>query len=232
MRAIYRLQRLKDRLFTRMPPVAAGTRRDSADDSAVWAFLRSLRYTRECLRGEGYDIGAFTYGTPRVFGQAPGRKLKIGKFCSIAQEVTIALGGEHAVARASTYPFPIFPRDWPEAGFLLPDELYAFSKGDVVIGNDVWIGYGATILSGVTIGDGVIIGARAVVTKHVEPYAIVAGNPARLLRKRFDDPTISRLLEIRWWDWPIGKIKANMTAIVDTDIARILAVDEAGESRT
>jgi acetyltransferase-like isoleucine patch superfamily enzyme len=166
----------------------------------------------------------FSYGTPLVF-QQPGRKLRIGNFCSIAQEVTIHLGGNHRMDRVTTYPFVGFPDNWPEAEFLPVEEVYGVSKGDVVIGNDVWIGYGATILSGVRIGDGAVIGARALVARDVEPYAIVAGNPARLVRKRFDEDTIRQLLEIRWWDWPIDKIKANMTTILGTDIAKLLAVE-------
>ena len=88
------------------------------------------------------------------------------------------------------------------------------SKGDVVIGNDVWIGRKAVILSGVTIGDGAVVGTMAVVTSNVEPYTIVAGNPARPVRKRFDDSTIQNLLQLRWWDWPTEKVKENVKSLV------------------
>lgn len=88
----------------------------------------------------------------------------------------------------------------------------------MIIGNDVWIGYRATILSGVKIGDGAVVGAMAVVTKDVEPYCIVAGNPARTIGKRFDDDTIRKLLEIKWWDWPIEKINANLEVICSNRI--------------
>lgn len=188
------------------------------------AFVQSVRYTRDIIKGDAYEIGEFTYGAPGVF-MHPGTRLKIGKFCSIAVEVTIHLGGNHRMDRVSTYPFVGFPDDWPEAEFLSVEEVYGVSKGDVIIGNDVWIGYGATILSGVTIGDGAVIGARAVVTKNVEPYAIVAGNPARLLKKRFDEDTITRLLQVKWWDWPIDRIKADMTTILGTDVQKLLAIE-------
>ena len=98
----------------------------------------------------------------------------------------------------STYSFRHFINDWPQAECLKPDDVDPVTRGDVIISNDVWIGHGASILSGVQIGDGAVIGARAVITKDVEPYSIVAGNPARLIRKRFDDETIRKLQEIRW----------------------------------
>ena len=96
------------------------------------------------------------------------------------------------------------------------------NQGDIVIGNDVWIGYEAVILAGVTIGDGAIIGARAVVTKDVPPYTIVGGVPAKPIRKRFSDSDISRLLELRWWDWPTEKIAAHIDAIQSGDLERLL----------
>lgn len=92
------------------------------------------------------------------------------------------------------------------------------NKGDIVIGNDVWIGYEAVILSGVTIGDGAIIGTRAVVTKDVPSYTIVGGVPAKPIRKRFDEETIQKLEEIRWWDWEEERIKKNIQAIQSGDI--------------
>ncbi len=95
------------------------------------------------------------------------------------------------------------------------------SKGDIIIGNDVWIGYGATILSGVKIGDGAIIGARAVVTKNVEPYSIVVGNPAKEKRKRFNKKTIKKLLKIKWWNWPIEKIQKNEKTIWSPNIKQL-----------
>ena len=117
------------------------------------------------------------------------------------------LGREHRKDWVTTYPFPAFPDVWPEAKDIPGVEI---SKGDVIIGNDVWICYGATILSGVKIGHGAVIGARAVVTKDVEPYAVVAGNPAREIKKRFTPKQIQKLLDIAWWDWPEEKIRENI----------------------
>lgn len=216
------LKALASSLFLQSKRCSCGSSQGQTREMLLPPYVRNIRYTKDVLKE--YEIGAFTYGTPRLFGQAPGRKLTIGKFCSIAQDVTIGLGGEHRTDRITTYQFVAFPRDWPETEHLPIEEVYAFSKGDVIIGNDVWIGYGATILSGVKIGDGAVIAARAVITKDVEPYAIVAGNPARLVRKRFDEETISQLLEARWWDWPIEKIKANMTTILGTDMAKLLVI--------
>jgi acetyltransferase-like isoleucine patch superfamily enzyme len=174
---------------------------------------RYLRYTRDILKGETIQIGQYTYGMPNVIAFAP-TKLKIGKFCAISIGVTIILGGNHRLDWVSTYPFMEFPDDWPQAKEI---RGHPSSKGDVIIGNDVWIGYGATILSGVRIGDGAAVGAEAVVATDVEPYSIVVGNPARLVRKRFDDETIRKLLETRWWDWPIEKIGKNLHVICSED---------------
>ena len=139
-------------------------------------------------------------------------KLVIGKFCSIACGVKFLFNSaNHALGSLSTYPFPIFFEEW---GLPVEDIPAAWdNKGDIVVGNDIWIGYEAVILAGVTIGDGAIIGARAVVTRDVPPYTIVGGVPAKPIRKRFDEDTITRLLELRWWDWPEERIRENIPAI-------------------
>jgi acetyltransferase-like isoleucine patch superfamily enzyme len=96
------------------------------------------------------------------------------------------------------------------------------SKGDIAIGNDVWIGSNVIILPGVTIGDGAVIGAGSIVTKNVEPYAIVVGNPTRMIKKRFDDQKIASFLELKWWNWDIQKIEENITLLLSTDIDALL----------
>lgn len=138
--------------------------------------------------------------------------LKIGKFCSVACGAKFIFNcANHSLGSLSTYTFPLFFDEWDLDIKNVADSWD--NKGDIVIGNDVWIGYEAVILSGVTIGDGAIIGARAVVTKDVAPYTIVGGVPAKPIRKRFDDDTIARLLEIKWWDWDKERIRLNIHAI-------------------
>jgi len=182
-----------------------------------------LKYTKDYLVGPEFDIGQYTYSTgePPTVYKHPGSKLKIGKFSSIAPKVTILLGRNHRTNRLTTYPFRAFAEEWPEALILGSEDSDTASKGDVIIGSDVWIGYGAIILSGVRIGDGAAIGAGSVVTTDVEPYCIVAGNPARTIRKRFDDETIRKLLEIKWWDWPIEKIKKNIEVICSGNVQKM-----------
>lgn len=141
-----------------------------------------------------------------------GDRLIVGRFCSIACGAKfIFTSANHSMKSMSTYPFPLFFEEW---GLDIRNVTDAWdNKGDIVIGNDVWIGYEAVIMSGVSIGDGAIIGTRAVVTKDVPPYTIVGGVPAKPIRKRFADEEISRLLELKWWDWPEEKIAANIERI-------------------
>jgi len=147
-------------------------------------------------------------------------KLQIGKFCSVACGAKFLFNSaNHALSSLSTYPFPIFFEEW---GLEKEDVAEAWdNKGDIIIGNDVWIGYEAVILAGVTIGDGAIIGTRAVVTKDVPPYTIVGGVPAKPIKKRFSDETISALLEIQWWNWPEEKIARNISAIQGGNIEQL-----------
>lgn len=139
-------------------------------------------------------------------------KLIIGKFCSIACGAKFLFNSaNHTMVSLSTYPFPLFFEEW---GLEKKDVSKAWdNKGDIIVGNDVWIGYEAAILAGVTIGDGAIIGTYAVVTKDVPPYTIVGGIPAKPIRKRFSDETITELLKIKWWDWSEEKIANNIQAI-------------------
>lgn len=139
-------------------------------------------------------------------------RLVIGKFCSIACGAKFLFtSANHTQTSLSTHPFPIFFEEW-DLDVQSITSAWA-NKGDIIIGNDVWIGYEAVILSGVTIGNGAIIGARAVVTRDVPPYTIAGGIPAKPIRKRFSDDTISALLNIKWWDWPKERIARHISDI-------------------
>lgn len=144
-----------------------------------------------------------------------GDKLIIGKFCMIASNVTFIMNGaNHLTDAISSYPFAIFDEGWKDA---MDGKSYPV-KGDTIIGNDVWIGYNATIMPGVTIGDGAIIATGSVVTKDVEPYTIVGGNPAKEIKKRFSDEQISKLLELQWWNWDIEKITENVQNLTGNNL--------------
>jgi acetyltransferase-like isoleucine patch superfamily enzyme len=178
-------------------------------------------YTKDLIKdlGELVEVGDFTYGKPKVLHWDNNTKLKIGKFCSIADGVVFILGGNHRSDWVTTYPFSALPQEWPEAKDI---SGHPSTKGDIIIGNDVWIGYGAVILSGVKVGDGAVIGAMSVVRKDVSPYTIVTGNPAEEVKKRFDVDTIEKLLKLKWWDWPVEKIKENMKKLCSNNIENIL----------
>lgn len=178
--------------------------------------------TRDRIIGTNYVIGNHTYGEPTIRQFDQTTRLVIGSFCSISDQVTIILGGNHRSDWVTTYPFPAFTETWPEAATI---KGHPASKGDIIIGHDVWIGNGATILSGVTIGSGAVIGARAVISRDVAPYAVMTGNPAQEIKKRFDDATIARLLQLAWWNWPEGKIHDNMHLLCSSDIHALLAAN-------
>ena len=149
-------------------------------------------------------------------------RLVIGKFCSIACGAKFLFNSaNHTLSSLSTYPFPIFFKEWDLDIQNITDAWD--NKGDIVIGNDVWIGYEAVILAGVSIGDGAVIGARAVVTKDVPPYTIVGGVPAKPIRRRFPDETIASLQKLRWWDWPEEKIQRHIKDIQSGSIKNITA---------
>lgn len=172
---------------------------------------RNSFFTKHDARYKKYDIGDFTYGRPTVYDWNDGTTLKIGRYCSIADEVRILLGGNHRMDRVSTYPFSEFRTEFPEAHEITG---HPASKGAINIGNDVWIGNGVTILSGVTIGDGACIAAGTVVSKDVGPYEVVGGNPQKRLKLRFDEKLIEALLRIRWWEWEQSKIRKYVHLIL------------------
>jgi virginiamycin A acetyltransferase len=178
------------------------------------------------------DVGDWTYyhnqtlpedyaGTlaPYLFAGAP-EQLIIGKFCQIAQGVEfITASANHAMSGVSTYPFAVFDPT-KIAGYR--GELPRGS--DTIVGHDCWIGRGATLLPGAELGCGVIVGAKAVVRGKVPDYAIVAGNPAVVVRMRFDAETVAQLLEIAWWDWDANKIATHMDLITSGDVSALAAV--------
>ncbi|MTH61834.1 type B chloramphenicol O-acetyltransferase [Paracoccus litorisediminis] len=146
-------------------------------------------------------------------------RLVIGSFCSIGSGAAFIMGGNqgHRNDWISTFPFywmPEVPAFAGAANGFLP-------AGDTVIGNDVWIGAEAIIMPGVSIGDGAVIGTRAVVTRDVAPYAIFAGNPAKIIRSRFEDRIIGLLLEMRWWDWPEDALVRAMPLLTSGDVERL-----------
>lgn len=166
--------------------------------------------------GHGFDDCA------RYLMTEPGvDRLIIGDFCSIGSGAAFMMAGNqgHRNDWASSFPFFYMPEVPHFAG-----AIDAFQPaGDTVIGNDVWIGSEAIIMPGVKVGDGAVIGTRALVTRDVEPYAIVGGNPARVIRKRFDDDSIAMLLEMKWWDWDDARLGEAMPLLCSGDIAALYA---------
>ena len=148
-----------------------------------------------------------------------GDKLIIGKFCIIASGVSFIMNGaNHLTDSISSYPFAIFGHDWENA---MDGKTYP-TKGDTIIGNDVWIGHNVTIMPGIQIGDGVIVATNSTVTKNVEPYSIMGGNPAKLIKKRFSEQQIKWLLDTQWWNWDIEKITKNVQNLTGKNIETLM----------
>lgn len=176
---------------------------------------------RALRRGQGgaISIGRHTYGTPKVRWWGEQADLVIGKYGSIAAGVEIFLGGNHRTDWVSTFPFPLF-RDWPEARGITG---HPATRGDVRIGHDVWLGAGCVVLSGVRIGHGAVVGCRAVVSRDVPDYAIVAGNPATVMRLRFPPAQVAELLHTAWWDWPEDEVRRHLPLLLAGDMDAFLA---------
>ncbi len=171
---------------------------------------------RFAARYPHYEFGIGSYGLPEVHDWQEGATLRIGAYCSIAEGVQIFLGGHHRADWVTTYPFPAM---LDEAASI---EGYAITRGDVIIGNDVWLCTNSSILSGVTIGTGAVVAAGALVTRDVPPYAVVGGNPAKFIRWRFPEQVRAELLESAWWDWPQAEISRVVDKLCSDDIEAFL----------
>ncbi len=184
-------------------------------------FCRNQEQARtiRCLQRRGLlSLGRHTYGMPTIYSYRGSEvHVTIGSFCSIAPDVQIINGGIHPASWVSLFPFRI---RWNLEGAF--EDGMPQTRGDIVIGSDVWLGTGAMVLSGVKIGDGAIIAARAVVTRDVEPYAIVAGCPARRQEFRFSPEVIKQLMEIRWWEWDDARIREAVPLLSSPNLDRFL----------
>jgi virginiamycin A acetyltransferase len=179
-------------------------------------------FLRPLVKHPAVEVGDYTYydhptraehfAEDAVFYAFGPERLIIGRFCALAAGVRFLLpGANHADRGPSTFPFGIFGAPWDSTMDLV---FSAPSRGDTVVGNDVWLGYQALVLPGVRIGDGAVVAAGSVVASDVPPYAVVAGNPARVVRRRFRDDDIERLLGAAWWNWPIASVTANARTIM------------------
>lgn len=195
---------------------------------------KSIVYLKNVVNDPNIEVGDYTiyndfYNDPRDFEKnnvlyhypINHDKLIIGKYCSIAcNSKFMFTSGNHTKNSLATYTFPVFFDEW---NLDVKDIAKAWdNKGDIVIGNDVWIGFDSVIMQGVTIGDGAIIGTRALVTNDVPPYTVVGGVPAHKIKKRFDDATIEKLLNYRWWNLPDKEVREKLKFIMNGDIDSLL----------
>jgi virginiamycin A acetyltransferase len=192
-------------------------------------------YLRPLVTDPRIEVGEYTYyddpddalGFERnafLYAYGPER-LIIGRYCAFGAGVRFVMpGANHADLGPSTFPFGIFGEPWAELTMDLV--MGAPSRGDTVVGNDVWLGYQALVLPGVTIGHGAVVAAASVVASDVPPYAIVGGNPARVIRRRYEDEDVERLLRAAWWDWPVELVTEHARTIMSgtpAELERIAA---------
>lgn len=187
--------------------------------------INTVTYVKPTIKNPNIIVGDFTYFSDVDFENHVthhydfyGDKLIIGKFCQIAKDVTFIMNGaNHQMNAVSTFPFYIF-EGWRQSAPTLDNMP---TKGDTIVGNDIWIGQNSTILPGVQIGDGAIIGANSVVGNDVEPYSIVVGNPAKLVRKRFDDELIGIMLQLKWWNLPVEQINRLIPVLSNSNLNEV-----------
>ena len=207
------------------------------DPNAVYPneAIKSVCFIKNIITRPNITVGEYTYyddingaekfeehGTHHY--EFLGDKLIIGKFCAIAKGIEFVMNGaNHRMNSVTTYPFNIMGRGWEKCAPASKDLPY---KGDTVIENDVWLGQNVTVMPGVHIGNGAIIGANSVVAKDIDPYCIAAGNPCKIVKKRFDDELISYLQELQWWNWPPEKIFTNLEALCSGDLKKIRNISE------
>jgi virginiamycin A acetyltransferase len=209
---------------------------ESAPDPMVvypMAGVERVVLLKPLVESELVEVGQYTYyddpvdpagfGVKNVLYHYGPEKLRIGKYCALGEGTTFIMNGaNHRMDGPSTFPFPIMGGAWGEHFGLITGLP---GRGDTVVGNDVWFGYKATVMPGVRIGHGAIIASGAVVVEDVPDYGIVGGNPAKLIRKRFPDDEIARLLEVAWWDWSPEKVTRNVRAIMAGSVTDLEAAE-------
>ena len=191
--------------------------------------IKTICFIKNTIKNPNIEVGDYSYFSGEDFEKHVthhyefiGDKLVIGKFCAIASGVEFIMNGaNHRMNSVTTYPFNIMGNGWEKSTPAIEDLP---CKGDTIVGNDVWIGQNVTIMSGVKIGDGAIIAANSVVTKNVDSYSIVGGNPAKFIKKRFDDELIEYLLELKWWNWSKEKISENLEVLFSSVLNRIRSI--------
>lgn len=211
-----------------------------ADPTAVHPMPGQPRVVllKPLVTSELIEVGAYSYyddpddatafETRNVLYHYGPEKLVIGKFCALGTGVRFLMNGaNHRMDGPSTFPFPTMGGSWADHFDLLTGLP---NRGDTVVGNDVWFGYGSTVLPGVRIGHGAVIGAGSVVVGDVPDYGIVGGNPAQLIRTRYDDVTVNRLLAVAWWDWPIELITRHIRTIMSGSVDALEAAAQEGTS--
>lgn len=220
-------RRRKDEEY--IPAPTAEERRIPSPDELFPTPTKTTCFIRNVITAPNISVGEYTYYDDaehptefernNVLFNYPefGDKLVIGKFCAIAQGTKFIMGAaNHRLCSVTTYPFNVFGGRW---GKEAPQHIKELPfKGDTVIGNDVWFGRECVIMPGVHIGDGSIVAAYSVVTKSFPPYSVIGGNPARLIKRRFDDETIEILTQVKWWDFPSEKLTGILPVLCSPDI--------------